>query len=380
MRIALAHDWLVGYRGGEAVLDAIARTLAADGHELTRIYTMFDDGRPLTPTLDALPRRASFLNRAGGGFRRWLLPAYPLAVNELSRKLARDHAAWPIDLLISTSSAAIKGLKAPRGVRHVCYCHAPARYLWSIADEYQASAHEGVAGTLRSLGLRAFGPVLRAWDRRTAQCPPHGTVDVFLANSTATAGHVRRCYGRESAVLFPPVRTDFFIPDLSKPRENFWLIAGALEPYKRTDLAIRAAALSSTRLVVVGDGTQRRALESLARGLGAPVEFLGRVGDERLRELYRTARLFLFPQIEDFGITAVEAQACGCPVVARRMGGALDTVVDGVTGSLFDQPTPDALVDAAARCPPPNTACRHNVERFSEDAFARGLRSRLFLV
>lgn len=354
-RVALAHDWLVGLRGGELVLDRLAR-LARDRLDPAGLWTMFDDGRPLTPAIDALPKRVSPLSRLPAGARRWLLPAYPLAVRALSRSLARAHAERPIDLLVSTSSAAIKGLRSPVGVPHLCYCHAPARYLWSRRADYADS-------TARRTGLALCGPALRRWDART-----NDRVTRFVANSAHTAAEIRRVYGRDADVVHPPVRTGYFTPDPAVEREGFWLVAGALEPYKRTDLAIEGALRAGRPLVVAGDGSDAPRLRRLASG-SHKIEFLGRVPDERLRDLYRRARLLLFPQVEDFGIVSPEAQACGCPVVARRAGGALDTVIEGGTGAFFDDPTPEALIAAAARCPGDAAACRANAERFDERLF-----------
>lgn len=363
-RIALAHDWLVAYRGGEAVLEAVIRLVLAQGHSIPRIYTMFDSGSSLGPTIDALPRTTAPINRWPARARRWLLPLYPRAVANLSAHLARDHAASPYDLLISTSSAAIKGLTPPPGVPHLCYCHAPARYLWSQSEQYGL----GRGGLLRRTGLRVFGPSLRAWDRRSAR-----GVTRFLANSTHIAAEIRRCYGADAAVVWPPVRTGFFTPPGSAPcaAPVSWLYAGALEPYKRVDLAIAAANASKTPLTIVGEGTQAAHLRKIA---GSTVRFAGRVSDEQLRDHYRAASLLLFPQIEDFGIVAVEAQACGTPVLAFGAGGALDSVVDGVTGALFRDPTPQSLLAAAAsaprKSPEVSAACRANAERFSETRFA----------
>lgn len=324
------------------MLDAIVRAVSPWA-EITRVYAMFDDHRPLTPAIDAQPRTVSRMGRIPGAvaLRRWLLPGYPGAVAELSRRLADDHARKPVDLLISTSSAAIKGLAPPAGVPHLCYCHAPARYLWSREEEY-------ARGSLaRRVGLRRFGPRLRAWDRASA-----ANVTRFFANSRHTAGEVRRCFGREAEVLHPPVRTEFFTPlPADAPRGEHMLVVAALEPYKRVDLAIAAAGVLNRPLRVVGDGTQRASLQRQARRLGAPVQFLGRVSDERLREEYRTARALLFPQVEDFGIVAVEALACGLPVVARAQGGALDIITDGLTGAFFLGESPHALAGAVTRCP-----------------------------
>jgi glycosyltransferase involved in cell wall biosynthesis len=384
LRIALAHDWLCGYRGGEAVLERICALVERE-HELAGLHVMFDDGQTLSPAVDraraAGKVRASSLSGVPGGagkLRRWLLPLYPRAVAELSQMVAREHAARPIDLVISTSSAAVKGIKAPEGVPHLCYCHAPARYVWSRTEDY--------AGGLRGLGLKVMGGRFRAWDARTAS-----HVTKFVANSTHTAREIARVYGREASVVFPPVRTGFFTPgeEAASRRGAFWLVVSALEPYKRVDLAIEAAALSGVELVIAGKGSQRAKLERFAselagrggqggeRGERGRVRFVGRVDDEELRTLYRTARLLVFPQVEDFGIVAAEALACGLPVVARAAGGALDIVEDGVTGACFTEPTAAALAQAAALAPEPaqcGAACRERALRFSEGCFDDALR------
>ncbi|HYE02084.1 MAG TPA: glycosyltransferase [Phycisphaerales bacterium] len=365
MRIALAHDWLCGFRGGEAVLERLARLVAGE-HEPAGLYVMFDDGRPVAPAIDALRTTVARLGRlpaASTRLRRWLFPLYPLAVTDLSRRLARAHRERPIDLVISTSSAAIKGLRPPPGVPHLCYCHNPARYAWSQAAPYR----RGRLGWLRGAGLALFAGSFRRWDRRTS-----ANVTRFLANSTHTASLVNSCYGRDARVVFPPVRTGYFTPGEAAGREDFWLVVSALEPYKRVDLAIAAARLAGRRLVVVGGGSQAGAL----RRLGGPgIEFRRRVSDEELRSLYRRAELLLFPQVEDFGIVAAEALACGLPVVARAEGGALDIVSDGLTGALFSEPQAGALVAAAARAPREcAAACRASAERFCEARFDAELR------
>ncbi len=363
-RIAIAHDWLCGYRGGEGVLERIV-SLVAQEHEIAGLYVMFDDHQPVTPAIDAQARVVSRLGRlpmASTKLRRWLLPLYPRAVADLSRQLALDHARRPIDLLISTSSAAIKGLKPPAGVPHLCYIHAPARYVWGQRAEYARNP-------LRRLGLNLFADRFAAWDRATAV-----HVTRFLANSAHTSQQVRLAYERDALILHPPVRTDFFTPrptGESRRRGQAWLVASALEPYKRVDLALDAASAASNPLWIVGTGSQRRVLGNRS---GPTATFLGRVSDEHLRDLYRRASMLLCPQVEDFGIAAVEAQACGMPVVSRRNGGACDTVIDGVTGALFDEPEVGALLDAIARCPRNPDACRENAERFSTRAFDDGLR------
>ena len=355
-RIVLAHDWLVALRGGELVLDRLARLFGP-----TDLYTLVSNGRGLTDAISACRVITSPLQRfpgARGRWRRHYLPLMPWAVGRLS--------VAPCDLLISTSSAVIKSIRPPKGTPHLCYCHSPARYVWAQAGEY-ASRRGTSGGRLRSFGLRVVRGPFQRWDRATA-----GRVTRFLANSRHVADQVRRCFGREAEVVHPPARTGWFTVDSNVPREDWLLVAGALEPYKRTELAIEAANRRGFRLKVAGAGTQLGALEAMA---GPTVEMLGWVDDQAMRDLYRRARALLFPQVEDFGIIAVEAQACGCPVVAFEAGGALDSVT-AASGVFFAEQTAEALgdaIDALDRASLDPAACRRNAERFSEEAFDRAI-------
>ena len=348
-RVALAHDWLVGMRGGEFVLDRLARQFGP-----TELYTLVSNGRPLTEAISACRVITSPLQRlpgASGRLRRQYLPLMPWAVGRL--KVA------PCDLLISTSSAVMKSIRPPKGTPHLCYCHSPARYIWAQTQEYAT----GSGGRWRGIGLGLIGPVFRRWDRATAD-----RVTMFLANSQHTAERIQRYFGREAQVVYPPVRTDWFTPDPGVQREDWLLVVSALEPYKRTELVVRAASHAGLKLKVAGDGSQQKALAGAA---GPTVEMLGRVDDQTLRDLYRRAKALVFPQVEDFGLIPVEAQATGCPVIAFAGGGALETVTPQ-TGIFFSQHTVEALVEAVAaldeaRIDP--VQCRRNAERFNEQAF-----------
>jgi glycosyltransferase involved in cell wall biosynthesis len=348
-RIALAHDWLVGLRGGERVLDRLA---AAFGP--TDLYVLVDDRRPLTRAISACRVVTSPLQRlpgAAGRLRRYYLPLMPWAVGRLR--------VAPCDLLVSTSSAVMKSIRPPPGTPHLCYCFSPARYLWDQTDDYAI----GSGGGLRVAGLRAVRRPFQAWDRASA-----ATVTRFATISEHTRERIRRCYGRDATVVPPPVDTGWFTVDRSVPREDFLLVVSALEPYKRVDLAIAAANRARAPLRVVGDGSLA---ESLTAAAGPTVELLGRVSEEALRDLYRRARALLFPQLEDFGLVAVEAQACGCPVIALAAGGALETV-SPASGLLVPEQTVPAWCDAigslAERRFDPE-ACRASAERFAAPIF-----------
>ncbi|MCX5691063.1 MAG: glycosyltransferase [Planctomycetota bacterium] len=359
LRVVLAHDWLAGLRGGEHVLDAIACVVDSLGGQIVELLVMFDEGKHLTPRLDALARHVSPLGRMGrvsSLARRHLLPCYPWAVSRLSAHLEALHRVRAVDLVISTSSAAIKGLEVPAEVPHLCYVHTPARYLWSQQEQY-------ARGSLaRRVGLALTGPALRAWDVHSSARPT-----TLLANSAHTQQLIRGVWGRESEVVHPGVRTEFFGALPSGERTKDWLVVSALEPYKRVDLAIDAAIASGARLVIAGEGSQRPSLERMARGR---VEFAGRVDDERLRELYATSAMLIHPQIEDFGMVAVEAQAAGLPVAALGAGGALETVVDGVTGAHFGAQRVESLLEAVARVPRGcDEACRVQARKFSQQIF-----------
>jgi glycosyltransferase involved in cell wall biosynthesis len=348
-RIALAHDWLVGLRGGERVLDRLATLFGP-----TDLYVLVDDGRPLSAAISACRVVPSPLQRLPGAtrvLRRFYLPLMPWAVGRL-------HVA-PCDLLISTSSAVMKSIRPPAGTPHLCYCHSPARYLWEQTDDYGL----GSGGRLRVAGLRAVRSRFQDWDRRTS-----ASVTRFVANSTHTRDRIRRAYGRDATVVPPPVDVAWFDLDSKVSREDFFLVVSALEPYKRVDLAIDAANRARLPLRIVGDGSLEA---SLAARAGPTVALLGRVSHEELRGLYRRARALLFPQVEDFGLAAVEAQACGCPVIAYAAGGALDTVTP-TSGWLIDEQTVPAWADAMRSVRGDSfdpLACRANAERFSSESF-----------
>lgn len=262
------------------------------------------------------------------------------------------------DLVLTTAHACAKGVLAPPRTRTVCYCYTPPRYLW---DQY----HELTRGVRGRMAVAAVATRLRGWDRAAAD-----RTDLFVAISETVAARVRRFYRREPVVVYPPVDTARFTPD-GRPPDDHLLVVARLVPNKRVDLAVAAAARLGRRLLVVGDGPERARLERMA---GPTVTFLGVRPDAELAGLYARARGFLFPGLDDFGIAPVEAQAAGRPVVAFGQGGATETVVPGVTGLFFDEPSVDALaaaIEALDRLDADPAVCRANAQRFDAAEFRR---------
>lgn len=316
------------------------------------IYTAMYDRRRMPAAYRSWDIRVSALDLLPAIHRHHqvYLPLYPLGFESL------DLAGY--DLALSISSAFAHGIVPRPQTLHVSYCLTPPRFIWNTREYV---ARETLPSPLRAL-LPPVLLYLRAWDRRAAQ-----RVDRFVAISRVVRERIRRIYGREAEVIFPPVEVDRFRP--AERREDFYLILSRLVPYKRIDLAVEAFKRLGRPLLIVGHGRDRPALEARA---GSGIRFLGRLPDREVRELLPRARALIFPGREDFGITPVEANAAGVPVVAYRAGGALDTVVDGKTGVLFEPQTPEALteaVDALERRRWDPQRLREHAERFSVARF-----------
>ena len=344
MKTALLHYWLTNMRGGEKVLAALGE-IFPDADIMTHAFGrgMRDGGPGIRWHGHAV--RETFVASLPFGRRhpQAYLPLMPLA----ARTLELDG----YDLVISSESGPIKGIRKPGGARHVCYCHTPMRYLWDMHDEYYRDA-----GPVGRLAMRLFTPYLRREDLRSAD-----SVDLFVANSHFVAERIRRIYGRDSVVVHPPVDVDFFSAAIERSGDRaieqspYYLFAGANVKYKRMDLAEAACRRMGRRIVV-------------ARG----------VSDEELRALYAGAKALLFPGMEDFGIVPVEAQAAGTPVIAFGRGGALETVVDGETGLFFREQTVESLCNAIEEFEGRNWRpenCRAQASRFGAREFERGIRN-----
>lgn len=352
-RVALVHDWLTGMRGGEKVLEAIAE-LYPDA----TIHTLLHVRGSVSPALERHPGRRSFVQWLPSAARhyRQYLPLFPTAIEQF------DFDSY--DLVISTSHCAAKSVVVPGRAAHVCYCHSPMRYAWDQFDSYFGPDQ---VGATRSRLLRPVLARMARWDRDTA-----GRVDRYVANSHYVAGRIRRYYNRPSTVVYPPVDTTFYRPDPAVARERFLLAVSALVPYKRLDVAIRAAAAARVPLTIVGRGPEEGRLRSLAASMGSDVTFTGWLTDDEIRDLYRRCRAAVMPGVEDFGMVPVEAQACGRPVVALGEGGALDSILDGVTGTLVPESSVDAFAEAFRDVTTRDfdaAAIRRHAESFGKERF-----------
>jgi len=350
MRVAIVHDWLNGMRGGEKVLEALLEVFPESS-----IYTLFHERGKVSPFIESHRIVTSWLNRVPGVYRHYrnLLPLFPAAMESF------DLAGH--DLVISSSHAVAKGVRSANAP-HICYCHTPMRYVWDAEDDYAFDP-------LRGLVMRSLRPRMQRWDCRTS-----GGVSHFIANSRFVRERIRTYYGRDAEVIPPPVDTQFYTSSTASPRQDFYVAAGALVPYKRFDLAVKAFNKLGRRLVIAGSGPELKRLRNMA---GSNIDVRGWVTDEELRRLFRSARGLVFAAREDFGMVAVEAQACGCPVIAFGAGGSAETVQDGVNGILFAEQHADEIVRAVRRFESmawPEEQVRRQVETFSREAFKTKIR------
>jgi glycosyltransferase involved in cell wall biosynthesis len=310
LRVALVHDWLTGMRGGEKCLELLCRLFPQ-----AEIFTLLHVPGSCSDTIENRPIHTSFLDDLPGveNFYRHLLPLMPSAIE------AMDVSDF--DLVISTNHCVAKGIGGvDRDQLRICYCFSPIRYVWAVNADYDQRM--GLSGW----ALKAIRPFLRAWDRRTA-C----RVDQFVAISDCIARRIRMAYRRSSRIVYPPVDVDFYRPDPTIPREDFYLVVSALAPYKKVDQAVEAFShLPDKQLKVVGTGQMMHGIRQMA---GPNVELLGWQSNEAIRDLLRRCRGLLFTPLEDFGIVPLEATSCGAPVIAYGRGGALETVRGVQTGA-----------------------------------------------
>lgn len=318
--LAIVTDWLSSSGGAEQVIASWY-----DEWPKAPIYTTIYNPKRV-PYFQNADVRPTYLSKFpfAKNHHQWFLGFMPKAVESMD---LRDF-----EIVISSSHSLAKGIITKPETMHVCYCHTPPRYVWEPEVDDRLWSQPWPV----SIYTHKLMHKLRVWDRLAAD-----RVDYFVANSNYVAQRIQKFYRRDATVIYPPVDVDKFTP-VSHPK-NYFLAIGRLIPYKRFDLAIQACNALGVPLKIVGDGPDRKRLEAMA---GETIEFLGRVPDSEIPQLYAEANALLFPQLEDFGITAVEAQAAGRPVIAYRAGGALETVKEGITGTFFDEQTPDSLARA----------------------------------
>lgn len=332
LRVALVHYWYVRRRGGERVLEVLAEMFPqAD------VFMLVHDPQALAEPMKGHKITSSFLQKFPQVKRyyRALLPLFPLALEQFRLD---DY-----DLVISHEAGPAKGVITRAATCHICYCHSPMRYLWDMYHAHREAAPLGRVGrALYSLASH----YVRQWDYASA-----ARVDHFIASSENGARRIRKYYGRSPEVIYPPVEVDTF--SVSDSHDDFYLVVSPLVPYKRIDLAVAACKELGRRLVVIGEGPEAIALQRIA---GPSVRFLGYQPGSVVREHYRRCRAFLFPGEEDIGLTPIEAQASGRPVIAFGKGGARETVIgayqgervapERATGIFFREQTVESLAEA----------------------------------
>lgn len=352
MRVAIVHDYLNQYGGAERVLEAL--------HDLfpsAPVYTSIYDPEAMPDLYRGWDIRTSFMQQLPGWrrhFRRYFL-LYPSAFESFN---LGDY-----DLIISSSSAYAKGIIPRPGAVHICYCHTPMRFAWRSHDYVEREQINGLQGAILPFALT----YVRLWDAVST-----ARVDAFVANSREVAGRIQRYYARPATIIPPPVDLPPYTP---RPADPFYLAGGRLIPYKRIELIVEAFTRLRLPLKIFGDGRDRARLERMA---GPNIEFLGWVDEPTRHELFASCRGFIFPGEEDFGITPLEAMAAGRPVIAYAAGGALETVIEGVTGRFFREPSAAALAAAVAAAHVDHydqDAIRQHAEGFGREVFLARMRA-----
>jgi len=351
MKIALIHDHLIQEGGAERVLQVFQNI-----YPTAPTYTLLYDEKKLGAIFKNKDIRTSFLQKWPGTLNhyQWFLPFMTTATE--------SYDLMDYDVVLSSCSAMAKGVITRSNTLHFCYCHTPTRYLWSDTHRY---LEELKYNRLIKKFIPPILTKLRAWDQLAAQ-----RVDFFIANSKNVADRIKKYYRRDSIIIHPPVETKNF--KISDKIGKYFLTGGRLVAYKRFDLTIQAFNRLGIPLKIFGTGPEEKKLKTIAK---QNIEFVGKVVQEEQTKLYSQAIAFIHPQIEDFGITAVESMACGRPVIAYAAGGSCETVVEGKTGKFFDEQTWEALADTVVRFKPEdyspmeikNYAEQFSIERFKKE-------------
>jgi glycosyltransferase involved in cell wall biosynthesis len=352
MKIAIIHDWLTGMRGGEVVLDSLLKA-----YPTADLFTLFynkgklnariEDRKIFTAFTDRLPFKEKLY--------RYYLPLFPTAIESLDLR--------GYDIIISSSHCVAKGVIPHPNTFHLSYVHSPMRYVWDMYYDYFPKR-----SGLKFFAFQMVSNYLRTWDSASSN-----RVDHFTCNSDFVGKRIQKYYRRDYQVIYPPcVQTDFRVQDHSK--EDFYLIVSAFAPYKRIDIAIEAFRKNGKKLVLIGGGQEEA---KLVKDLPANIVWKNGVPRDEVLEYYKRARGFIFPGMEDFGITPVEAQSYGTPVIAYGKGGALETVLEGKTGVFFKEQTSESLNEAITEMEKINLRRRDfqkSIDRFTEEKFLTEIR------
>lgn len=347
MKIAVVHDYFTQLGGAEKVAAELYNMLP----EADLFATVALKNR-MPASLQVVPICTSWMQRLPkmSQYYRLYFPLYPLAVSSM------DLSAY--DLVISSSSGYVKGVRANPDAIHVCYCHTPMRWVWSF-DSY--SSRESFGAGIRTV-LPALISSLRSWDEGAARQPDH-----FVANSKTVAARIQRAYGRSAEVIVPPIDINRF--RLSKEQDDYYVVLSRLISYKRIDLAVGACTLLGRNLIVIGSGPAMQSLEAQA---GPTVKFVGRASDADVEYYVSRCRALIFPGEEDFGMAPLEVAAAGRPTIAYRAGGAIETIIENVTGVFFDKQTTEDLAEAIERFEQlewSSSSLRGHAEGFSAEVF-----------
>ena len=354
MKVAIIHYWLVNLRGGEKVLESLCE-LYPQADIFTHVYqpekfkdSVISKHKIITTSIAKLPFASKYYQT--------YLPFMPLALEQL------DLSEY--DLVLSAESGPAKGVIVPPGVPHICYCHSPMRYAWDMYGEYRRKM-----GKIKRFLTALFLHYIRRWDQLTAQ-----QVTAFVANSKFVSHRIKSYYGRKSTVIHPPVDVDEF--EVSVENEDYYLVLGQLVDYKRVDLAVKAFNQSGKKLVVIGEGKQLVELEKIAQ---PNIQLLGHQPFSEIKKYLMKCKALVFPGVEDFGIVPVEAMACGKPIIAFAKGGALDTVIDNVTGVFFyeqhESSLNNSVVEFENHFSVQPDIIRTHAEQFSKENFKINIKS-----
>lgn len=359
MKSALVHDWIVSIAGGEKVLKSIYEIFPSP------IYTLLTNPNVLKDNFlenakihNSIIQKFPFKNKL---YQKYLF-FFPFAIEQLDLS--------DFDVIISSSHCVAKGVLTRSDQLHICYCHTPMRYAWDLYFQYlnESNLKRGIKGRIAQMILH----YLRMWDITTSS-----RIDAFVANSEFVARRIKKLYNKDSKVIYPPVDINYYEPKYQK--EDYYLTASRLVPYKKIDLIVEAfSKMKDKKLIVIGDGPEMKKIKSKAF---KNIEILGYQSNEVLRSYLQNAKAFVFAAIEDFGILPVEAQACATPVICFSKGGTKETVINNKTGILFDEQTVQSLIDAVNKfdkCKVDLHEVRQHALKFSEERFKREFKECVF--